>query len=237
MSTETEPPARAAGLDSELIDALVSTRRFFTRAEISADLRTLHKIGGQARAMVVEGVLGDIRLVQAEYAQDWLSEPIEESGQKQASWRTDPARSGAGGCVGVLDVLPEDAGILLVDADRVAEHDGRSEVVGDDRVEVLDVEGTREVVSQVVAGTPLQRLAVGQRDGADGPVGGVEEAVECVGDGVRDLVGGAAGPLRGDDLHLEIEVGPGARLHRCIVTPGRCSDMAGSPIASMKAER
>ena len=54
----------------------------------------------QARAMIAAGELGDIRVVQAEYAQDWLSEDLEQSGQKQASWRTDPARSGAGGCIG-----------------------------------------------------------------------------------------------------------------------------------------
>jgi len=54
----------------------------------------------QARAMVADGELGDIRVVQAEYAQDWLTEAIEESGHKQAAWRTDPAQSGAGGCVG-----------------------------------------------------------------------------------------------------------------------------------------
>ncbi len=54
----------------------------------------------QARAMVQAGDLGPIRLVQMEYPQDWLSERLEASGQKQASWRTDPARSGAGGCVG-----------------------------------------------------------------------------------------------------------------------------------------
>lgn len=45
MSTETDP--RKAGLDSELAEALVRTRRFFTRAEVSEDLRTLHKIGGR----------------------------------------------------------------------------------------------------------------------------------------------------------------------------------------------
>jgi predicted dehydrogenase len=39
-------------------------------------------------------------LVQAEYLQDWLTERLEVSGQKQAAWRTDPARSGAGGCIG-----------------------------------------------------------------------------------------------------------------------------------------
>jgi len=54
----------------------------------------------QAREMVQSGVLGDIRLVQAEYPQDWLSEPIEQTGQKQAAWRTDPKQSGAGGSTG-----------------------------------------------------------------------------------------------------------------------------------------
>jgi len=50
----------------------------------------------QARAMIAAGELGDLRVVQAEYAQDWLTEPIEKTGQKQAKWRTDPKQSGAG---------------------------------------------------------------------------------------------------------------------------------------------
>lgn len=54
----------------------------------------------QARAMVANGELGNIRLVQAEYVQDWLADAIEQTGQKQAAWRTDPAKSGAGGCIG-----------------------------------------------------------------------------------------------------------------------------------------
>ena len=54
----------------------------------------------QARAMVARGVLGPIRVAQVEYAQDWLATPLEDSGQKQAGWRTDPARSGAGGSTG-----------------------------------------------------------------------------------------------------------------------------------------
>ncbi|MGI3901111.1 MAG: Gfo/Idh/MocA family protein [Janthinobacterium lividum] len=53
-----------------------------------------------ARAMVRGGQLGTIRVVQVDYAQDWLAGPLEETGQKQAEWRTDPARSGAGGCLG-----------------------------------------------------------------------------------------------------------------------------------------
>ncbi|HEY6133425.1 MAG TPA: Gfo/Idh/MocA family oxidoreductase [Rubrivivax sp.] len=53
-----------------------------------------------ARQMVQEGRLGEIRVVQVEYAQDWLTEALEQTGQKQAGWRTDPARSGAGGAIG-----------------------------------------------------------------------------------------------------------------------------------------
>lgn len=54
----------------------------------------------QARAMVSKGELGEIRLVQVEYPQDWLTERAESTGSKQAEWRTDPKRSGAGGCIG-----------------------------------------------------------------------------------------------------------------------------------------
>ncbi len=54
----------------------------------------------QARAMVRDGSLGTIRVVQVEYAQDWLATPVEETGAKQAEWRTDPARTGAGGSTG-----------------------------------------------------------------------------------------------------------------------------------------
>lgn len=54
----------------------------------------------QARALVRGGRLGTVRVVQVDYAQDWLAGPLEAAGHKQAEWRTDPARSGAGGCLG-----------------------------------------------------------------------------------------------------------------------------------------
>jgi predicted dehydrogenase len=54
----------------------------------------------QTRQMIAAGELGDIRLVQVEYVQDWLAEPVEQTGQKQAAWRTDPTQSGAGGATG-----------------------------------------------------------------------------------------------------------------------------------------
>lgn len=54
----------------------------------------------QAREMVQAGELGPIRIIQVEYVQDWLATPLERTGQKQAEWRTDPARSGPGGSLG-----------------------------------------------------------------------------------------------------------------------------------------
>jgi predicted dehydrogenase len=54
----------------------------------------------QARQMIADGLLGKIRIVQVEYAQDWLATPLEQTGQKQAAWRTDPAQSGPGGSLG-----------------------------------------------------------------------------------------------------------------------------------------
>ena len=54
----------------------------------------------QARAMVSAGDLGEIRVVQVEYAQDWLAEPLENTDNKQAAWRTDPEKTGAGGATG-----------------------------------------------------------------------------------------------------------------------------------------
>ena len=53
----------------------------------------------QARDLVRSGRLGEIRLCLVEYTQDWLMEPLEHRGNKQAVWRTDPARAGLGGCV------------------------------------------------------------------------------------------------------------------------------------------
>ena len=54
----------------------------------------------QARHLVRTGAIGDIRKVVVEYNQGWLATDLESTGQKQADWRTDPDRSGAGGAIG-----------------------------------------------------------------------------------------------------------------------------------------
>src|SRR6201993_2743829 len=58
----------------------------------------------EAREICASGQLGRIRKIVVEYLQGWLSKPIETSGQKQASWRSDPALSGPGGCIGDIGV-------------------------------------------------------------------------------------------------------------------------------------
>ena len=92
--------------DKPLTRTLAEARRLQKAAEASGKVFCLtHNYTGypmvrQARAMVQAGEIGTIRLVQVEYPQDWLTTDLEATGQKQADWRTDPARSGAGGCIG-----------------------------------------------------------------------------------------------------------------------------------------
>ncbi|PCJ56172.1 MAG: oxidoreductase [Planctomycetota bacterium] len=61
----------------------------------------------EAKEMVKTGKLGKIRKVVVEYPQGWLSTDLESSGQKQAAWRTDPARSGGCGCMGDIGTHAE----------------------------------------------------------------------------------------------------------------------------------
>ncbi|MDQ6661598.1 MAG: Gfo/Idh/MocA family oxidoreductase [Chloroflexota bacterium] len=61
----------------------------------------------QARDLVQRGAIGNVRKVLIEYLQDWLMEPVERTGSKQASWRTDPTKSGISGCVGDIGTHAE----------------------------------------------------------------------------------------------------------------------------------
>ncbi|MBX4928114.1 Gfo/Idh/MocA family protein [Rhizobium binae] len=92
--------------DKPLTSNLVDAKKLKKVADESGALFVLtHNYTGypmvrQAREMIANGELGDIRVVQAEYPQDWLTEAVEQTGQKQAAWRTDPAQSGVGGSTG-----------------------------------------------------------------------------------------------------------------------------------------
>ena len=89
--------------DKPLTSTLADAKKLMKAAHDSDALFVLtHNYTGyplmrQARQMIAEGVLGKIRVVQVEYAQAWLTKA---ESSKQAAWRTDPARSGAGGSTG-----------------------------------------------------------------------------------------------------------------------------------------
>jgi len=61
----------------------------------------------EARHLVQNGTLGKIRKVVVEYPQGWLSSTLEETGQKQASWRADPAKAGISNCMGDIGTHAE----------------------------------------------------------------------------------------------------------------------------------
>jgi predicted dehydrogenase len=92
--------------DKPLTSTLADAKKLAALVKTSGKLFVLtHNYTGypmvrQAREMVQSGKLGTIRLVHAEYPQDWLTTDLEKTGQKQAAWRTDPKQSGAGGATG-----------------------------------------------------------------------------------------------------------------------------------------
>jgi len=92
----------------------------------------------QAKKMIADRVLGDIRKVVVEYPQGWLTKTIEKDGAKQAVWRTDPAQAGISSCMGDLGTHVENmssyitgleitgvmADLTIFGKDRVLDDDG-----------------------------------------------------------------------------------------------------------------
>jgi predicted dehydrogenase len=81
---------------------LVRAAREGGRVFVLAHNYTGYPMIRQARAMVAAGELGAIRVVQAEYPQDWLATRLEDTGNRQAAWRVDPAQAGPAGSLGDL---------------------------------------------------------------------------------------------------------------------------------------
>ncbi|MBO1360934.1 Gfo/Idh/MocA family oxidoreductase [Acetobacter sacchari] len=82
------------------IDALQATLRRRNVVFVLTHTYSAYPMIRKARRMIVEGALGRIRSVTVEYLQDWLATSIEDAGNKQAEWRTDPSKGGRGGAVG-----------------------------------------------------------------------------------------------------------------------------------------
>lgn len=131
----------------------------------------------EARARVARGDIGRVRKVIVEYLQGWLAGPTEKSGNKQADWRTDPKRSGAGGCIGDIGVhalnLTEFVcghRISELNADLAAVVDGR--LVDDDCSVLMKMtDGARGVLL-------ASQIAVGEQNGLRLRVYGDKGALE-----------------------------------------------------------
>jgi len=131
----------------------------------------------EARARVARGEFGAIRLVQTEYWQGWLSQPLDREGNKQAEWRTDPARAGLGGCLGDIGThafqLAEHVSGLAVEslsADLTIHVPGRR--LDDDVAALLRFEGGARGVlkaTQVAAGEEngLRLRVYGEKGGLE----------------------------------------------------------------------
>ena len=131
----------------------------------------------EARERVARGDFGAIRLVQTEYWQGWLSQAIDRDGQKQAEWRTDPARAGLGGCLGDIGThafqLAEHVSGLRVEAvsaDLTIHVPGRR--LDDDVAALLRFEGGARGVlkaTQVAAGEEngLRLRVYGEKGGLE----------------------------------------------------------------------
>ena len=160
----------------------------------------------QAREMVADGTLGEVRVVRTSYVQDWLATAVDAEGQKQAAWRTDPAQAGAGGSIGDIGVHAFNLAAFVSGLELEAVcADLRSYVPGrrlDDNANVLlryAGGATGTLWSSQVAPGNYNRLSIG--------VYGSNGGIEWVGEENDDLTWA---PL-GEPPRVITRGGPGAR--------------------------
>ena len=164
LTTEEARKLKSKVNDSGLIFALTHTYTGYPMVK-------------QAKEMLANGILGNIRRIVVEYPQGWLSKPLEEEDQKQASWRTDPARAGIAGAMGDIGTHAENlaeyiTGLEIVElcADLHAHVEGRR-LDDDGSVLIRMNNGARGVLyaSQVSAGEEnnLRIRIYGEKGGLD----------------------------------------------------------------------
>ncbi len=196
----------------------------------------------EARSRIARGDLGAIRLVQVEYLQGWLSLPIDTDGNKQAEWRTDPARAGLGGCLGdigthAFQLAEHVAGLRVesVSAELTTHVAGRR--LDDDVSALLRFAGGARGVlkaSQVAAGEEngLRLRIHGERGGLDWAqmepntltLRWLDRPTEIVRTGGPGLGDGATALLRTPSGHPEGYIEAFANLYRAFAAAIRGDD-------------
>lgn len=131
----------------------------------------------QARAMVADGALGEVRRVLVEYPQGWLTQKLEDTGQKQAAWRHDPKKSGAAGALGDIGTHAENLASYVIGqevtevlCETTAFVDGRT--LDDDASALLHFDGGAKGLlfcTQIAAGEEngLRLRVYGERGGLE----------------------------------------------------------------------
>ncbi len=141
----------------------------------------------QARAMVAKGELGNIRKIQAQYLQGWLSTPLEKTEQKQAAWRVDPKRSGIGGALGDIGTHAENLieYITGLKIEEIAADLGR---FGDGRV--LDDDGNMLIrMENGAKGTiSISQVALGEENNLGIKVYGTKGSLEWYQENPNELI-------------------------------------------------
>ena len=166
-----KPPTRTLAEALQLAEVVARSGRLYGLAHVY----TGYPMVREARERVAAGELGRVRKVVVEYAQGWLSQPIERAGSRQAAWRADPEQAGVGGCIGDIGVhafnLAEfivGAPVTRLCADLAAVVPGR--VLDDDCNVLLRFEGGARgvlIASQICAGARngLRIQVYGERGG------------------------------------------------------------------------
>lgn len=173
-----KPLTTSSKLAEAMADAVQNSGRIFALTHNYTGYPMIR----EARELVRSGQLGAIRKVYAEYLQGWLADKLEDSGQKQAEWRTDPERSGPGGSLGDIGTH----------AFNLLEH-----VTGATMDRVL---ATR---TMFVPGRPVDDDAMALFEMSDGSNGSLICSQVCIGreNGLRLRVFGTEGGLEWDQEH------------------------------------
>jgi predicted dehydrogenase len=137
---------------------------------------TAHPLVREARHLFQTGQMGTVRKVIVEYLQDWLVEPQEKHGSKQASWRTNPAESGIGGAMGDIGTHALNL-VEFVTGDRVSEICADKSVFLPDRVLDEDINALLRFEGGGKGMLTISQVATGEENGLRLRVYGSEGSV------------------------------------------------------------
>jgi predicted dehydrogenase len=140
---------------------------------------TAHPMALQMREMIAGGELGAIRFVSGEYPQEWLATSIEKTGQKQAVWRTDPARTGPSNCVGdigthIENMVSRVTGLEIESLCARLDRMGEKRVLDDNASIMIDFKGGAKGLYWI------SQIAIGHDNGFRVRIYGTKASVEWV---------------------------------------------------------